>query len=310
MIRPMERTRRLTRFWSWLPAFRVVAETEHLPTAASALRVSAPALSRTIRLIEDDLGVNLFDRVGRRIVLSDKGREFLGAVRDAMRRVDDGLGALEADTLRGPLRLSARSTHAWLMLPAMSRIVAQHPGLVPSLVTMSDDAITDALRSGSLDVALADRPASDDDILVERLGEVAYAVFAGVRHELAGREEVTVAELLRYGFVAPPVGVSDNWPPELDRCVAARVDLFHNGVTLVEQGSWLGFFPEPIVQQPWHAARLVRVHVAVAASLPLYVVFRRPVGTHRRTEVALAALRSLAADVTDAPSRATAPLSG
>ena len=52
----MDKVQRLHRFWSWLPAFSAVAETQHLPSAALKLHVSPSALSRTIRLLEDDLG--------------------------------------------------------------------------------------------------------------------------------------------------------------------------------------------------------------------------------------------------------------
>ncbi len=58
----MERLRRVASFWNWLPAFRAVAETEHLPTAAEALFVSPSALSRAIRLLEKDVGQPLFRR--------------------------------------------------------------------------------------------------------------------------------------------------------------------------------------------------------------------------------------------------------
>ena len=51
----MERMRRLTTLWSWLPGFRAVAETQHLPTASKQLHVGASALSRTIRLLEEAL---------------------------------------------------------------------------------------------------------------------------------------------------------------------------------------------------------------------------------------------------------------
>ena len=81
----MERVRRLARFWNWLPAFRVTAETAHLPTASEALHISPSALSRTIRLLEEDVGQPLFDRVGRNIALNAAGQRLLAAVRDAMR---------------------------------------------------------------------------------------------------------------------------------------------------------------------------------------------------------------------------------
>src|SRR5690554_4873240 len=78
----------LATIWNWLPAFRAVAESEHLPTAAARLHVSAPALSRTVRLLEEHLEVELFNRVGRRLVLNSAGEQLLSAVQEAMGGLD------------------------------------------------------------------------------------------------------------------------------------------------------------------------------------------------------------------------------
>src|SRR5687768_9889001 len=90
--------------WDWLPAFRAVAEFNHLPTASRQLHVSPSALSRTIHLLEDRFGKPLFDRVGRQIRLNRSGEMLAAAVREAMRRVDDGLeragGAMPPAVLR------------------------------------------------------------------------------------------------------------------------------------------------------------------------------------------------------------------
>ena len=66
----MDASNKAQQIWSWLPVFRVVAETQHLPTAAKRLHVSASALSRTIRLIEESLEQPLFVRTSRRILLN------------------------------------------------------------------------------------------------------------------------------------------------------------------------------------------------------------------------------------------------
>lgn len=88
--RRMDRAARLAELWSWLPAFRTVAETQHLPTAAAVLHVSPSALSRSVGLLEAALGQPLFRRVGRRLQLDRAGELLLAATRDAMRRLDDG----------------------------------------------------------------------------------------------------------------------------------------------------------------------------------------------------------------------------
>ncbi|MCA1664687.1 MAG: LysR family transcriptional regulator, partial [Myxococcales bacterium] len=90
----MQRIVRLNQIWSWLPAFRAVAETEHVHEAALALHVTPSTLSRAIHLLEDDLGCALFRRVGRSLELTDDGRALLQALRDAMRGLDDALVAV------------------------------------------------------------------------------------------------------------------------------------------------------------------------------------------------------------------------
>lgn len=62
-----------------LAYFLRIAEMEHMTNAARTLHISQPALSRSIRLLEEELGVRLFDRVGRRLVLNEQGRAFYTA---------------------------------------------------------------------------------------------------------------------------------------------------------------------------------------------------------------------------------------
>lgn len=68
--------------------FQAVAEHENVSRAADALHVSQPALSRSIKKLEEELGVELFDREGRRVTLNESGAVFLGAVRNALEAVD------------------------------------------------------------------------------------------------------------------------------------------------------------------------------------------------------------------------------
>src|SRR5688500_10075226 len=103
----MEHLRRLYRVWNWLPAFRAVAETEHLPTASDMLHVTPSALSRSIKQLEEELGQPLFRRVGRRLELSPAGEELLHALRDSMSRLDRGLSAASTSQFIGPVRISA-----------------------------------------------------------------------------------------------------------------------------------------------------------------------------------------------------------
>ena len=69
--------------WNWLPAFYVVAQTQHLPTASKRLHLSVSALSRTIRLLEAAVGRPLFHRTGRGMHPTDFGKRMLPIARRA-----------------------------------------------------------------------------------------------------------------------------------------------------------------------------------------------------------------------------------
>lgn len=69
--------------------FLKVAETEHMTNAARELYVSQPALSRSLRMLEEELGMKLFDRLGRRLVLNDNGRRFYAYAAQFQRGVSE-----------------------------------------------------------------------------------------------------------------------------------------------------------------------------------------------------------------------------
>ena len=74
--------------------FQVVAQEEHITRAANTLHVSQPALSKTIKRLEDELGVPLFTRVGKTIRLNAKGEIFLRYVTTALSALSDGKNTL------------------------------------------------------------------------------------------------------------------------------------------------------------------------------------------------------------------------
>ena len=76
--------------------FRVLAKTEHYTKAADALAISQPSLSRAIALLEEELGVLLFNRRGRNVVLTDAGRALLRYVEAGLDTLDAGAAAMRA----------------------------------------------------------------------------------------------------------------------------------------------------------------------------------------------------------------------
>lgn len=155
---PLDRHQQVARVWDWLPAFRAAAEYESLQRAGLALSVSPSALSRSIKLLEDTLGVVLFTRSPSGLSLTEQGQRLLTATREAMRRVHDGLALETAQRLRagavGPLLPRVLCDAAIDALPQWS--------LHFSVIEQARAA--EQLRCGELDVVLTHEPVATSDL--------------------------------------------------------------------------------------------------------------------------------------------------
>jgi LysR family transcriptional regulator, glycine cleavage system transcriptional activator len=132
-----------------LPAFRVVARLANLRAAAEELHLTHSAVSQQIKLLEGQVGFELFDRRGRRIVLNPAGAALLRAVEPALDALDDGLRAAAAaacdESQRIRLTLLGSFAQRWL-LPRMGRWRERHPRIGIELHTSQN--IVDLQREG------------------------------------------------------------------------------------------------------------------------------------------------------------------
>lgn len=295
----MDRLRRLMRVWNWLPAFRVVAETEHLPTASQELHVTPSALSRTIKQLEDELGEPLFQRVGRRLVLSPSGRELLASVREAMLKLEQGLSAVSVTQFVGPLRIASGGPIAnMLLLPSLRALREQHPLLVPHVAPSDPDEVRGLLVSRLLDLAVLDRPmAGGDHLTVHELGRVGWGVYCGDSHPLFREAAPSIDEVLRHSFVAPPSEEDDVWPQHLVRDVAMVASDVSIALSICASGELLALLPDPLARAWSGEGMLRRLPLDVAGPRGVYAVHRELPGPQGPTaalvDLLRAALRSL-----------------
>lgn len=142
-----------------LPTFRTVARRSNLRAAAEELHLTHSAVSQQIRLLEEQIGIALFDRVGRRVVLNGAGAALLRAVEPALAQIDEGVRAAQAASVGAGdenLRVSVLPSFAqrWL-LPRMAAWREHHPQIAlelhasQQLVDLGRDGFHAALRSGA-----------------------------------------------------------------------------------------------------------------------------------------------------------------
>ncbi len=161
-----------------LRCFEAAARVESFSRAADALHLTHGAVSRAVRLIEEDLGVALFERRNRRVFLTEEGRRLAQAVGQGLGLIGTVADTLRADSRAGPITLSCEPTllMRWL-IPRLPDFEAGQPDMAVHLVA----ACGPVTFGGSVDLAIrrSDFPlASDiraDEIFAERMGPICRA---------------------------------------------------------------------------------------------------------------------------------------
>lgn len=237
-----------------LRVFAAVAQHGSFSRAAVALRLSQPAVSKTVQELERQTQLALFDRSGRTPRLTDAGNALFARARELFgveRVAEEELGALRG-LERGVLRVGASTTVATYFLPPLlARFHQQHPGVTLRVVSANTRAIARRLLEGRLDIALVEGPVSHERITVLPWREDELVVIAPAAHPLVRKRRVRAADLINEPFILREPGSGTR--------VVAEAALAEHGVhpgTTVQLGS-----TEAIKQ-------------AVAAGLGLAVVSR------------------------------------
>lgn len=187
--------------------FVALAEQMSFTNAAAKVHVTQSTLSHQIKQLEDELGCRLFDRVGKRVRMTETGEAFLERVRGALREVDEGVWAVRkaTDALSGELRVGATHTFNIRMIPrCMAVFVDRHPSVRITVMELSGGDIARGLIAGDLDLGVAYRPADLDALRFEPLYNEEMVLAVGRHHPFARRRFVRMAELHRQKLVLLP----------------------------------------------------------------------------------------------------------
>ncbi len=144
-----------------LQQYVTLAETLHFGRAAEQSHISASALSRSIRQLEEQVGVTLFDRDNRSVALTRQGETFLDYARDALAQWDVLRHRLqeEAGELQGEVRMYCSVTASYSFLfELLSRLREEHPRIEIKLHTGDPENAIPNVLSGEEDIAIGARP--------------------------------------------------------------------------------------------------------------------------------------------------------
>ena len=186
--------------------FRVVARREHMTKAAEELSIAQPSLSKTIRRLEKEIGVPLFDRQGRSLQLNQFGKTFLEHIERIFYEIEEGQRKVRdmAGLEQGVVSLGAASIY-WLP-DMLHSFQVRHPEIHFHLSQCSLAEMPHRLETGACDFCFLSTPIVKSGIQWEELRTEEILLVVPPMHRLAGQERVPLSEVAHEAVVIEKIG--------------------------------------------------------------------------------------------------------
>lgn len=223
--------------WNQARAFLATAEEGTLSAAARALRLTQPTLSRQVAALEESLGVALFERVGKSLILTQPGLELLEhtkAMGEAAARVSLSASG-QSQAIEGKVSITASDLLSAYHLPDILRRLRQDaPGIFVELIVSND--IRD-LRLREADIAIRHVRPDQPELIAKKIGEVNGGLYAMSGYlDRIGRpatlEELSHAEFIGYSDIPQMIAIlTEHGLPLTEQNFIMQAD---NGIVVAE----------------------------------------------------------------------------
>ncbi len=284
-------------------SFLAVAESGSFSNAARHLHVAQPALSQAVKDLEAELGIRLFDRTTRKVMLTEAGRELRASAGRVITDLDHALADARdlATRRRGRIRIAAAPLLAEIVLPhTIAEFRGRYPGIAIELVDVSPREIVEAVKAGRVDCGLGTFLAGGQNIERSVLAHDQLMLFChpdsqlrGVDtvrwHDLAAAPLITLTRdsgirlLVEIGFEQAQLPVRP----------AYEVSLIQTALALVEAGLGISVLPTyamaaaphrrvlgKVLTHPTITRDIVLIHDAGRSTSPAVAAFSAVLRSH------------------------------
>lgn len=290
-----------------LLTFVTIHQANGFSSAAEVLGRSQPAISRRIALLEDELGVPVFERASGGVVLSEAGRALLPhaeRVLAALRDAESAIKALRTE-VAGRVAIVAVGTLAGTNLTAvLKRFAADHPKVDLSISTATSAEVSDRVRRGEAMIGLRYLLDIAPDLVCEHIASETMVVACSAQHRFAGKRLGSLAALCHEPWFAfrNAYDQRETFADNIFAQFQARgigevrwtsIDSLNAMKRLVEAGLGIALLPESAIDEERRLGSLATIPVAdLHVANPIYAVLRRGGYLSPATLHLLALLRS------------------
>ena len=190
-----------------LAAFIAVAETNSFSLAAERLHLTQPAISKRIAVLEQMIGNKLFDRIGKRVILTEAGQILLPRARKILREIEDTRTAIHnlGTSVSGRLSL-ASSHHIGLhrLPPVLKEYSSLYPRVSIDISFLDSEQAYEQVAHGEIELAVVTlAPVTMDNIVSQPVWDDQLCIMTAADHALTRLDKVTLGDLLEYPTILP-----------------------------------------------------------------------------------------------------------
>lgn len=186
-----------------LKIFDAVARHLSHSRAAEELYLTQPAVSMQIKQLEENVAVPLLEKQGKKLYLTDAGKEFLNYCRTILQQIAEAESVLEElkGLERGNLNISVVSTANYFMPQLLAKFIQLHPKIQVNLHVANRDAVLKQLSENSADLAITGQPPEGTDMLSQSFMQNPLVVIAAPQHPLAKVRNIKPKQLAQETFL-------------------------------------------------------------------------------------------------------------
>jgi DNA-binding transcriptional LysR family regulator len=186
-----------------LSVFEAVARNLSFSRAAQELHLSQPAVSMQIKQLEENVGISLFEQLGKKIFLTEAGRElyhYSRVIAQQLNEVEAVLSELKG-LKRGKLKISVASTANYFAPQLLATFSQRLPTVTVSLDVTNRQALLQQLANNEMDMAIMGQPPDGLDLVAESFMDNPLVVIAPVNHPLVRKKSIPLARMQEETFL-------------------------------------------------------------------------------------------------------------
>ena len=265
-----------------LKYFITSADTLNFTEAARQCFITQSTLSQQIKQLETELGVQLFERIGKRVFLTETGRDFLPYARQTVADADYGVQRIKdiEDLKTGRLCIGTTFGLSALITDAIARFSEQYPEVHLEVMFLKQDELIDAVRERKVDFALTFEMMEKDDLLTEQPVKTYHlCAIVSDQNPLAQQATVSLRQLADYNICTPARGMNarrmfDSLTNKKGIELQPKLEIneIHTLLHLVRTGRWVAILVDSIT----HGEEGLCAVPLREAALPMPVVWLYP----------------------------------